>query len=44
MSAEVLECNQSFYDAHEARDLGAMGAVWEHSDRSCCIHPGWPIL
>ncbi|MCU1398140.1 MAG: uncharacterized protein JWN62_1249 [Acidimicrobiales bacterium] len=44
MSAEVLECNQAFYDAHEARDLAAMGAVWEHSERSCCIHPGWPIL
>jgi hypothetical protein len=21
-----------------------MGAVWEHSERACCIHPGWPIL
>ncbi|MCU1366514.1 MAG: uncharacterized protein JWN39_2153 [Ilumatobacteraceae bacterium] len=44
MSAEVLEINQAFYDAHEARDLAAMAAVWEHSDRSCCVHPGWPIL
>jgi len=36
--------NQAFYDAHERRDLAAMSAVWEHSDRVCCVHPGWPIL
>ncbi len=24
--------------------MDAMAAVWEHSPRSCCIHPGWPIL
>lgn len=40
----VLAANQSFYDAHEARDLSAMAAVWEHSDRVVCVHPGWPIL
>ena len=21
-----------------------MRAVWEHSDRTVCVHPGWPIL
>lgn len=41
---EVLLANQAFYDAHEQRDLPAMRAVWEHSDRTVCIHPGWPIL
>jgi ketosteroid isomerase-like protein len=40
----VLAANQAFYDAHEARDLVAMTAVWEHSDRVVCTHPGWPIL
>ena len=40
----VLDANRAFYDAHEARDLGAMQAVWEHSDRVVCVHPGWPIL
>ena len=40
----VLDANQAFYDAHEARDLEAMRAVWEHSDRVVCVHPGWPIL
>lgn len=41
---EVLAANQAFYDAHESRDLAAMGAVWEHSDRTVCVHPGWPIV
>jgi len=41
---EILLANQSFYDAHEQRDLAAMSDVWEHSDRAACIHPGWPIL
>ena len=39
---DVLAANQAFYDAHEQRDLGAMGAVWEHSDRVVCIHPDGP--
>lgn len=42
--AAVLAANQEFYDAHERRDLTAMRAVWEHDDRTVCIHPGWPIL
>ena len=40
----VGAANQAFYVAHEARDLAAMQAVWEHSDRVVCTHPGWPIL
>jgi ketosteroid isomerase-like protein len=40
----VLAANQAFYDAHEQRDMAAMRAVWEHSDRVVCVHPGWPIL
>ena len=42
--SEVLAANQRFYDAHEERDIEAMSAVWEHSDRAVCTHPGWPIL
>src|SRR3954451_18361882 len=42
--AAVVAANHSFYPAHEARDLGPMQAVWEHSDRAVCIHPGWPLL
>jgi ketosteroid isomerase-like protein len=40
----VLAANRSFYEAHEERDVSAMEAIWEHSDRVVCIHPGWPIL
>ena len=42
--AAIVAVNRAFYDAHEGRDLLAMQAVWEHSDRVVCIHPGWPIL
>ncbi len=42
--AEVRAANQAFYDAHEARDLEAMAAVWAHDDGVVCVHPGWPIL
>lgn len=40
----IRAANQRFYDAHETRDLAAMEAIWEHSERIVCIHPGWPIL
>jgi ketosteroid isomerase-like protein len=40
----VIAANQAFYDAHEGRDLVAMAAVWEHSERVVCVHPGWPVL
>jgi ketosteroid isomerase-like protein len=41
---EVLAVNDAFYGAHEARDIDAMSAVWEHAPRIVCVHPGWPIL
>jgi SnoaL-like domain len=41
---DALAANRAFYDAHENRDLDAMRAVWEHSQRTVCVHPGWPIL
>ena len=40
----VHAANQLFYIAHEGRDIETMTAVWEHSDRVVCVHPGWPIL
>jgi ketosteroid isomerase-like protein len=40
----VVAANQTFYDAFERRDLAAMDAVWENSERVVCTHPGWPIL
>jgi ketosteroid isomerase-like protein len=44
MSDDVRAANQAFYDAHEQRDIDAMRALWEHSERVICVHPGWPIL
>ena len=41
---EVLAANQAFYDAHETRDLAAMGEVWATGHEVVCVHPGWPIL
>lgn len=41
---EVLQANRSFYEAFEAQDLDAMSALWEHSDRVVCTHPGWTTL
>ena len=41
---DVLAAIRAFYDAHEARDLDAMRAVWAHTDDAVCTHPGWPIL
>lgn len=40
----VTTANRAFYEAHERRQFDAMCSVWEQSDRSVCIHPGWPIL
>lgn len=40
----VAEANHAFYEAFENRDLGAMSAVWEQSERATCTHPGWPTL
>lgn len=41
---EVRAANRAFYEAFEARDLDAMSAVWERSDRALCTHPGWATL
>jgi ketosteroid isomerase-like protein len=41
---QVAEANRAFYSAFEARDLSAMGKLWEQSDRAAVTHPGWPLL
>ncbi len=40
----IVEANQRFYDAHEARDAEAMFAIWAHDDQVHCTHPGWATL
>jgi len=41
---DLLEVNQSFYDAFESLDVESMGEVWAQSGDDVCIHPGWEIL
>jgi ketosteroid isomerase-like protein len=41
---QVAEANHAFYGAFEARDLRAMGRIWERSERVAVTHPGWPLL
>jgi ketosteroid isomerase-like protein len=40
----VVAANQRYYRAFEGSDLDAMSAVWEHSPRVLCTHPGWSTL
>ena len=40
----ILRANNAFYEAFELRDIDAMAAVWELSDRVACTHPGWTTL
>ena len=42
--AAVLEANDRFYVAFEARDLDAMSDLWVHDDDTVCVHPGWSPL
>ena len=44
LEEQVSEANRAFYGAFEARDLDAMGHVWERSGRVTVTHPGWPTL
>ena len=40
----VLRANRRFYEAFEQLDIEVMSAVWLHTDRARCIHPGWRTL
>jgi ketosteroid isomerase-like protein len=42
--AEVEEANLRFYRAFETLDLARMEAVWLHTERAQCVHPGWPLI
>jgi ketosteroid isomerase-like protein len=42
--AAILHANRRFYDAFEQLDIEMMSAVWLHSDRARCVHPGWRTL
>lgn len=40
----VRDTNRRYYEAFESRDLDAMSALWERSERAVCTHPGWSTL
>lgn len=40
----LLAANERFYRTFEKLDYPAMEALWEHSGRVFCVHPGWPPL
>lgn len=42
--ALVSTANADYYDAFERQDIDVMSAVWEHSERTTCTHPGWSSL
>jgi ketosteroid isomerase-like protein len=42
--SEVEDANLRFYRAFETLDLAQMDAVWLHTERARCIHPGWPLI
>jgi ketosteroid isomerase-like protein len=40
----VIEMNQSFYDAFNKSDIELMIGIWLNDSTSQCIHPGWDVL
>jgi ketosteroid isomerase-like protein len=40
----VLEANEAFYRAFNAKDPEAMHAAWAAEHEVACIHPGWNAL
>src|SRR4051812_46558760 len=43
-SQAVRDANRAFYEAFESLDAQRMEAVWVHSARAQCTHPGWRRL
>ena len=41
---EILDANDSFYQAFNRGDLDLMKSVWSQTDSVSCIHPGWEVL
>ncbi len=42
--SEVLARNVAFYEAFNARDIGAMDAMWAERTPVACLHPGSTAL
>ena len=43
-AARVVEANQAFYNAFNARDTVAMAALWSEGVPVACVHPGWAAV
>ena len=43
-TAEVLFCNEQFYNAFATGDFEAIENLWAQDVAVCCIHPGHPPL
>ena len=43
-SRNVLNANESFYEAMVSGNYGSMESLWSTSDDVVVIHPGWPPL
>jgi ketosteroid isomerase-like protein len=41
---QVKRANERFYRAFESLDVEQMAAVWVHTERAKCVHPGWGLL
>ena len=41
---QVLEQNEAFYAAFNARDVDAMAAVWAEESPCACLHPSSPPI
>jgi ketosteroid isomerase-like protein len=44
MPADLLVANAAFYAAFNAKDFGAMDALWARTAAVACVHPGWNAL
>ncbi|MEE8433781.1 MAG: nuclear transport factor 2 family protein, partial [bacterium] len=40
----LLAANERFYRTFEKLDYPALAALWEESERTFCLHPGWMPL
>jgi ketosteroid isomerase-like protein len=44
LETEVLQANETFYEAFTRRDVAAMSRLWADDVPVSCIHPGWTAL
>lgn len=40
----IEKSNTRFYQAFESLSLEKMEEVWDHTDNTVCVHPGWDLF